>query len=97
MHRVGCRSKRTIDRLLGWHGNHSPGLSRTSGQEHQHRVPLDVAVFDTNNKLIDNDKSNNGLGIVTIKKNETGKKKVNFISYSRNKDVVQNMTVYFSP
>jgi hypothetical protein len=58
---------------------------------------LNVAVVDTNNKLIDSDKSNNGLGIVTVKRNETGKQKVNFISYSKNKNVVQNMTVYFSP
>ena len=57
---------------------------------------LDIAVLNENKKIIASDKSKNGLGMTALEV-KGDKQKISFISYSKDKDVVQNMMVYFFP
>ncbi|EGB15569.1 hypothetical protein DND132_2365 [Pseudodesulfovibrio mercurii] len=54
---------------------------------------LDVAVMNMNNDLLVKDETKNGIGIAIMDNKKA--QKVNFIAFSRNKGVVQGMTVYF--
>lgn len=57
---------------------------------------LNIAILNAAKRIVASDKSINGLGLATLK-NGADKQKINFVSYSKNKDVIQNMTVYFHP